>query len=98
MLLIGALAWGLRSPLRPLLLGGLALMLGGYALTYSVRNFFGPHWLMEVQRTTCFLSSGSSWCWSGYLGLGFRGSMCGRDPHFCLRRSWPSYFWQPTDR
>jgi hypothetical protein len=54
LLLIGALAWGLRSPLRPLLLGGLALMLGGYALTYGVRNFFGPHWLMEVQRYHLF--------------------------------------------
>jgi hypothetical protein len=54
LLLVGTLAWGLRSPLRPLLLGGLALMLGGYGLTYSVRNFFGPHWLMEVQRYHLF--------------------------------------------
>ena len=54
LLLMSTFAWGLRSPLRPLLLGGLALILGGYGLTYSVRNFFGPHWLMEVQRYHLF--------------------------------------------
>jgi hypothetical protein len=54
LLLISTLVWGLRSPLRPLLLGGLALILSGYGLTYSVRNFFGPHWLMEVQRYHLF--------------------------------------------
>jgi len=54
LLVIGTLACGLRSPLRPLLLGGLALILGGYGLTYSVRNLFGPHWLMEVQRYHLF--------------------------------------------
>jgi hypothetical protein len=54
LLLTSILAWGLRSQLRPLFLGGLALILGGYGLTYSVRNFFGPHWLMEVQRYHLF--------------------------------------------
>jgi hypothetical protein len=54
LLLAGTLVSALRSPLRPLLLGGLALILAGYGLTYSVRNFFGPHWLMEVQRYHLF--------------------------------------------
>jgi membrane protein YdbS with pleckstrin-like domain len=58
LLMMSILTWGLRSPLRPLLLGGLALILGGYGLTYSVRNFFGPHWLMEVQRYHLFPQHG----------------------------------------
>jgi hypothetical protein len=58
--LIVIFAWGLRSPLRPMVIGGLALILGGYGLTYSVRNFyrfrnfFSSHWLMEVQRYHLF--------------------------------------------
>jgi hypothetical protein len=54
LLVIGTSARGLEHPLRPLLWGGLALMVGGYGMTFSVRNAFGPHWLMEVQRYHLF--------------------------------------------
>jgi hypothetical protein len=43
-----------RSSSGPLILGGLVAMLGGYAITYTVRDTFGPHWLMEVQRYHLF--------------------------------------------
>ncbi len=43
------LAW--RSPRRrPVVLGGLGLILGGYGLTYPFRTVHGPHWILEVQR------------------------------------------------
>ena len=52
LLLDRRLAWG-RSPCGHFC-SAAWLMLGGYALTYSVRNLFGPHWLMEVQRYHLF--------------------------------------------
>jgi hypothetical protein len=46
------LAW--RSRQRPMILCGLVSILGGYAMTYGVRNIYGTHWLMEVQRYHLF--------------------------------------------
>ena len=54
LMLIGCLSWPRRSPCRPMVLGGLAAVLGGYGMTYGVRNVFGTHWLMEVQRYHLF--------------------------------------------
>jgi hypothetical protein len=52
--LVAALAWARRSPSRPLIAGGLWLILGGYGLTYSVRTIAGPHWLLEIGRYHLF--------------------------------------------
>jgi hypothetical protein len=54
LMLVGCLIWARRRPGRPLVLGGLAAVLGGYGMTYGVRNVFGTHWLMEVQRYHLF--------------------------------------------
>jgi len=54
LMLVGCLSWPRRSPCRPMVLGGLAAVLGGYGMTYGVRNVFGTHWLMEVQRYHLF--------------------------------------------
>ena len=54
LMLIGCLSWPRGSPCRPMVLGGLAAVLGGYGMTYGVRNVFGTHWLMEVQRYHLF--------------------------------------------
>ena len=98
LLLMGTFAWGSRSPLRPLLIGGLALILGGYGLTYPIRNFFGPHWLMEVGRYHLFPQ------------LGFVLVLVGasrpllarfdRRPQSALlaRSCWPARLWRPTGR
>ncbi len=48
------LFWAWRSPVRPLILGGLLLILGGYGLTYPFRTVHGPHWILEVQRYHLF--------------------------------------------
>lgn len=52
--LAGLLAWSIRSRFRPLILGGLVLIVGGYGLTYCVRTVHGPHWILEVQRYHLF--------------------------------------------
>jgi hypothetical protein len=52
--LLAILAWGLRGRGRPMSLGALALMLGGYAMTLPVRGAGGTHWLLEVQRYHLF--------------------------------------------
>ncbi len=52
--LVGILASSVRCRIQPLSLCGLALIVGGYALTLSVRNAFGAHWLLEVQRYHLF--------------------------------------------
>jgi hypothetical protein len=52
--LIGVLAWAWRSPHRPLILGGLWLIVGGYGLTYGVRSHFEERWLFHVQRYHLF--------------------------------------------
>jgi len=54
LMLAGCLGWARRSPCRPMVLCGLAAVLGGYGMTYGVRNIFGTHWLMEVQRYHLF--------------------------------------------
>jgi hypothetical protein len=48
----GLLSW--RRPARPLFLSGLAALVVGYAITYTVRNAFGTHWLLEVPRYHLF--------------------------------------------
>jgi hypothetical protein len=53
-MLVGALSWPGLGSRRPMMLCGLATILGGYALTYGVRNVYGTHWLMEVQRYHLF--------------------------------------------
>ena len=53
-LLLGAVLLGARrSPQRPLILGGLALMLGGYFLTYPARTGYGAG-LVTVERYHLF--------------------------------------------
>lgn len=51
---IASIAWAFRSRQRPLILGGLLLILGGYGLTYPFRTVHGPHWILEVQRYHLF--------------------------------------------
>ncbi|WP_148593132.1 hypothetical protein [Aquisphaera giovannonii] len=53
-LLAAVTAWCSRSAARPAIVTGLSLIAGGYALTYCVRNQFGSHWLLEVQRYHLF--------------------------------------------
>jgi len=48
------LVWAWRSRDRPLILGGLLLIVGGYGLTYPFRTVHGPHWILEVQRYHLF--------------------------------------------
>lgn len=52
--LAGVLFWAWRSRYRPMILGGVALMLGGYGLTYPFRTVHGPHWILEVERYHLF--------------------------------------------
>ena len=53
-----ALTWARSSRQRPVILSGLLLMLGGYALTYCVRTVHGPHWILMVQRYHLFPQAG----------------------------------------
>ena len=46
----GSLAWAWRSPRRPLILGGLALIVGGYLSTYATRASPENIWILGVQR------------------------------------------------
>ncbi|WP_165226611.1 hypothetical protein [Aquisphaera insulae] len=43
-----------EGSIRAAITAGLALIVGGYALTYCVRNQYGAHWLLEVQRYHLF--------------------------------------------
>ena len=52
--LVGTLGWARSSRHRPLILCGLMMMIGGYALTYCVRTVHGPHWILMVQRYHLF--------------------------------------------
>lgn len=52
--LVAALIWARRSPQRPLILGGLLLIVAGYGLAYVPRATTGPHWLLKVQRYHLF--------------------------------------------
>ena len=54
LVLVAALVWAWRSRQRPLILGGLLLIVGGYGLTYPFRTVHGPHWILEVQRYHLF--------------------------------------------
>jgi hypothetical protein len=56
--LVVALAMARRRERRPLVLGALALTVGGYALTYAVRSAPNPHWVLEVQRYHLFPQAG----------------------------------------
>jgi hypothetical protein len=48
--LAGILFGSWFSVRRPLLLGGLVLIVGGYGLTYTVRTSHGPYWILRVDR------------------------------------------------
>jgi hypothetical protein len=48
-LLVATLLWARRSPYRPLILCGLALILGGYGITYGLRADYGIG-LLTTQR------------------------------------------------
>ncbi|MEW4570436.1 hypothetical protein AB1L88_21430 [Tautonia sp. JC769] len=56
--LIAAIGLARRAPRRPLIVGGLALLLGGYALTYGFRSIEEPRWLFAVQRYHLFPLAG----------------------------------------
>ncbi|HWE37151.1 MAG TPA: hypothetical protein VG406_11345 [Isosphaeraceae bacterium] len=56
--LVAALAMARRRGSRPLVLGALGLIVGGYALTYAVRSAPNPHWVLEVQRYHLFPQAG----------------------------------------
>jgi hypothetical protein len=54
----GILVWAWRAPARPVLLGGLALILGGYSLTYCARRFVGDDSLPYIGRYHLFPQTG----------------------------------------
>ena len=56
--LTAASALARRRESRPLVLGALAMIVGGYALTYAVRSAPNPHWVLEVQRYHLFPQAG----------------------------------------
>jgi hypothetical protein len=55
---VAALAMARHRERRPLVLGALTLIVGGYALTYAVRSAPNPHWVLEVQRYHLFPQAG----------------------------------------
>jgi hypothetical protein len=52
--LLAGLAWARRSPRRPLILGGLFMIVGGYALAYSVRATYSAAPVLTIQRYHLF--------------------------------------------
>ena len=53
------MVWAWRSPSsRPLIFVGLALILGGYGLTYPLRASADPAWVLTVQRYHLFPQAG----------------------------------------
>jgi hypothetical protein len=69
--LAGVLMAAWRSAQRPLILAGLALVLGGYGLTYPFRGADGPHWALEVGRYHLFPHLGLAF----FLAAGLRGGL-----------------------
>jgi hypothetical protein len=67
-LLVVVLAWSLRSRLRPVILGGVFLVLGGYSLIYPFRHTEGAHSLLQVQRYHLFPQVGLILVVSSWLG------------------------------
>jgi hypothetical protein len=71
LMLIGSLVGAARSPRRPLILGGVALMVGGYLLVYAARAHPGDHWIVKITRyhlfpqigLICLVVGGSSGFW-----------------------------------
>ncbi|MFO0891902.1 MAG: hypothetical protein U0790_22550 [Isosphaeraceae bacterium] len=53
-LLAGVAYRATRGAHRPLIVGGMACLLGGYLLTYCVRHVQDDHWLLEVSRYHLF--------------------------------------------
>jgi hypothetical protein len=53
-LVVGVVIWSARSRLRGPILSGVALILGGYLLTYCVRAVDTPHDTLEIQRYHLF--------------------------------------------
>jgi hypothetical protein len=52
--LVGSLVASARSRLRPLILGGIALIVGGYLLTYAARAHPGEFWIIKISRYHLF--------------------------------------------
>ena len=52
--LVGSLAWAIRSRDRPLILGGLAFIAGGYLATYATRARPGDTWIFLIGRYHLF--------------------------------------------
>jgi hypothetical protein len=54
LVMLGSICWCLKSRLWPLLLGGIALIVGGYLLTYAARAQPGDFWIVKVTRYHLF--------------------------------------------
>ena len=52
--LAAIIAWSKRNHQRGLIATALALILGGYAITYPFRNDHGDHWLLQIERFHMF--------------------------------------------
>ena len=52
--LVACLIWAFRSPNRPLILGGLAFIAGGYLATYATRARPGDTWIFLIERYHLF--------------------------------------------
>jgi hypothetical protein len=59
--LLVALGWAWRSRDRPLILGGLALIAGGYLSAFATRAHPGDFWIFEVRRYHLFPEIGLVW-------------------------------------
>lgn len=70
--LLAAVAWGWRSRHRPLIYGGLSLILGGYLLIYPFRSEGDPRWTLTIQRYHLFPSLGLVFVLAPALASGLR--------------------------
>ena len=76
--LVGILAWAIRSPHRSMILGGLWLVLCGYAMTYCFRTQrFGAAWLFRVERYHLFPMVGFTF-WTALASRRWLGRYDGR--------------------
>jgi hypothetical protein len=71
---VAVIAWAARSPHRELATVALGLILGGYLLTYPVRNRHSAHWLFHNERFHLFPQLGLALLlalgtrrWAGWL-------------------------------
>ncbi len=66
--LIASLAWAVRSRQRPLILGGLAWIAGGYLAAYATRARAGDVWVFAIGRYHLFPQIGLIWLVAAGLG------------------------------